>query len=211
MGRFDPYRVLGVEQHATRGDIRRAYHTLALLYHPDVVGASAAERFVEIADAYELLSDASARADYDRAHAGYAERRRRERFSAPLTLAFLDVAGTLWRGALENIDLIERGFVHEGPARSEEDVLHYDLSLSPEEAVRGGRFEFRLPVRRRCRACAGVARAGCRACGGEGFIVDEPELEVLVPPGVRDGTRAALWLGRLGVTSGVVDVTVRIA
>jgi DnaJ-class molecular chaperone len=210
MGRFNPYRVLGVAPHASRGDIRRAYRTLTLRFHPHIAGARTAERFVEIADAYALIGDPSARADYDRTHAGYAERRRQERFTAPLGLALLDVAGTLWRGALESIDLIERGFVHEGPARSEEDVVHYDLSLSRAEAARGGRFDFRLPVRRRCRACAGVARANCRACAGEGFVVDEPELEVLVPPGVRDGARAALPLGRLGVAGGRVDVTVRI-
>jgi DnaJ-class molecular chaperone len=210
MGRYNPYRVLGVEPQATRGDIRRAYHQLALRHHPDAAGPREAERFVEIVDAYELLSDPDARADYDQAHLGYAARRRQERFAAPLALALFDVAGSLLRGALESIDLIEHGFVHEGQARSDEDVLHYDLALSRQEAARGGRFDFRVPVRRRCRACAPVARPYCRACGGEGFIVDEPEIELLVPPGVSDGARAVLSLGRLGVAGGRVDVTVRI-
>jgi molecular chaperone DnaJ len=210
MGRPNPYRVLGLEPQATRGDIRRAYRTLALRHHPDAAGEAQGERFVEILDAYQLLSDPAARTEYDRAHAGYAERRRRRRFGTPLSLSLLDLAGSLWRGALESFDLIERGFVHEGPARLDEEALHYDLSLSREEAARGGRFEFRVPVRRRCRACVFIGRAACRACGGEGFIVDEPEIEVLVPPGVHDGARAALSLGRLGVEGGLVDVTVRV-
>lgn len=229
MGLFDPYRVLGLDARATRRDIRRAYHTLALRHHPDAGGEAGGERFVEIHEAYELLSDPAARADYDRARAGYADRRHQLQFStetsAPasysarrrerelgsrVTVSPFDLAGSLLRGALDEIDLLAQGFVHEGVGHRGDGALHYDLSLSAEEAARGGQFSFRVPIRRRCFGCSFVDRWACRACGGEGYVVDEPAIDVLVPPGVQPGQRAALSLERLGVGGGVVDVTVRI-
>lgn len=66
--RTDLYKVLGVRRSATNDEIKRAFRALALKYHPDVATEDgAAQRFVEIADAYEVLSDARARSTYDRA------------------------------------------------------------------------------------------------------------------------------------------------
>jgi DnaJ domain len=65
----DPYSVLGVPRDATSEQIARARHQLVLRYHPDVNHAShAAERFDEAQQAFHLLSDPAARAEYDRAH-----------------------------------------------------------------------------------------------------------------------------------------------
>lgn len=64
----DPYEVLGVARNATAEQIRSAYRKLAKAHHPDLrPGDKAAEeRFKEISAAYELLSDAEKRAQYDR-------------------------------------------------------------------------------------------------------------------------------------------------
>lgn len=211
MGAINPYRVLGVPPNATGGDIRRAYHSLALRFHPDAASDESGERFVEIHEAYRLLSDPATRADYDRAQQPYSERRHQREFGLPFSLASLhDEADELLRGAVEMLDLLGRGFVHEGIRHPEHGSLHYDLSLSPDEAARGGRFTFTIPVTRHCRFCDVAGRFGCAECGGEGFVTDEREIEVMVPPGVRDGARAELALGRLGVEGGLVDVTVRI-
>ena len=65
----DPYSVLGVSRDATSEQIARARHELVLRYHPDVNHAPrAAERFDEVQQAFHLLSDPAARAEYDRAH-----------------------------------------------------------------------------------------------------------------------------------------------
>lgn len=60
------YQVLGIEPTATAAQVRRAYREKARSHHPDVSkAADAAERFAEIARAYEVLSDRTLRAEYD--------------------------------------------------------------------------------------------------------------------------------------------------
>lgn len=65
--RKDFYKILGVERDATDNDIKRAYRKLAIVHHPDKNpdDADAADKFKEIGEAYETLSDAEKRARYD--------------------------------------------------------------------------------------------------------------------------------------------------
>ncbi|KAA8650679.1 hypothetical protein EYZ11_003446 [Aspergillus tanneri] len=63
----DPYKVLGVDKGASASDIKKAYYGLAKKYHPDTnKDAEAKEKFAEAQSAYELLSDAKKRENYDR-------------------------------------------------------------------------------------------------------------------------------------------------
>lgn len=68
---LDPYDVLGVPRHASAAEIARAYRRAARETHPDSRpdDPTAAERFRELAAAYEILGDPRRRAAYDRAHA----------------------------------------------------------------------------------------------------------------------------------------------
>ena len=69
-GQEDPYRVLGVSTEASRQDITRAYRRAASAVHPDTRprDPDATARFRAVTDAYDLLSDAGRRAEYDRQH-----------------------------------------------------------------------------------------------------------------------------------------------
>ena len=73
MAKRDYYEVLGVERGAGDSEIKSAYRKLALKHHPDrnQGDAAAEELFKEASEAYEILSDADKRAQYDRhGHAG---------------------------------------------------------------------------------------------------------------------------------------------
>ncbi|KAJ5604548.1 hypothetical protein N7510_009702 [Penicillium lagena] len=63
----DPYKVLGVDKNASAGDIKKAYYGMAKKYHPDTnKDEHAKEKFSEAQSAYEVLSDAKKRENYDR-------------------------------------------------------------------------------------------------------------------------------------------------
>src|SRR5919112_1111333 len=70
----DYYKMLGVERNASEDDIRKAYRKLAMKYHPDrnPNDKEAEERFKEINEAYQVLSDAKKRAHYDRLGSDYS-------------------------------------------------------------------------------------------------------------------------------------------
>lgn len=103
----DFYKILGVGEHASQEEIKRAYHKLAHQYHPDKKGGNEA-RFKEINEAYQALSDQTKRAQYDRLRA-FGEGR-----GMPFGFEFgpFDFSGRTW-GSFE--DLLNEFFVGFGP------------------------------------------------------------------------------------------------
>ena len=71
----DYYEVLGINKNASADEIKRAYRKMAKKYHPDVnKSADAEEKFKEVNEAYEVLSDPDKKAAYDRyGHAAFEQ------------------------------------------------------------------------------------------------------------------------------------------
>ncbi|HZR00302.1 MAG TPA: molecular chaperone DnaJ [Chloroflexota bacterium] len=162
----DYYEVLGVSRDASQDEVRRAFRRLARQYHPDVnKDDGAATRFKEINEAYEVLSDAEKRRQYDRfGHAGVGAAG----------------AGFGAAGAGFGIeDIFETFFgattrTSRRPTRGAD--LRYDLEISFEEAVFGTTREIEVPKTVVCPRCSGDgAEPGsppqrCPTCGGSGEI-----------------------------------------
>jgi len=169
----DYYEVLGVDRNATDAEIKRAFRKLAQKWHPDVNKDDAAhERFKEINEAYQVLSDPQRRQAYDmfgRAGLGGAE------------AGFGDFGGGFATGFSGFGDIFDAFFggsqagVRRGRPAAGSD-LRYDLRITFEEAVRGVEKEIEFPVLDRCPDCSGTGAAPgtspttCPQCGGRGEV-----------------------------------------
>lgn len=198
----DYYRALGLDRRASERDIRHAFRALARRYHPDVTGGDkeAEQRFKDISEAYETLSD--------------AEKRRRYDSFGPLTRARAasqatgaQQAGEEPRATSFAFDLFQNVFNPRTGRRTKERSrdVEQPLTIPLEEAYAGGRRLFNVQGEDLCKPCDGAGKMSsgrpCPACGGKGAISYDKRLEVSIPPGVRDGSRIRI-AGEGGVNGG---------
>lgn len=176
--RRDPYEVLGVDRRVDADALKRAYRKLAVQFHPDKNpgDAEAEERFKEISEAYDILSDPEKRAAYDRyGHAAFGPSAGGGGFHDPFDL-FREVFGAA-RGGGGGIfeQFFGGGGGGESPGRGSD--LRYDLRITLEEAALGCEKEIEIRKLDTCAACAGAgAQKGssvvtCPTCRGRGQVV----------------------------------------
>jgi len=171
MSKRDYYEVLGVDKSATEREIKKAYKRLAMKYHPDRTQGDKAmeEKFKEVQEAHEMLTDSQKRAAYDQyGHAGVDPNRGGGGQGAEFGDIFGDVFGDIFGGG-------RGGGGRQSRARQGSD-LRYNLELSLEEAVKGKSVEIRVPTLVGCDSCDGSgAKKGsrpttCPTCQGQGQV-----------------------------------------
>ena len=181
MAKRDYYEVLGVERDASEEEIKKAYRKLAVKYHPDKnPGDKAAEeKFKELGEAYEALSNPQQRAAYDQyGHAAFDPRARAGGsrgggFHDPFEI-FREVFGGGTGSIFDELFGGERRDPT-GPQRGAD--LRYDMEISFEEAVLGCEKEIPVTKLELCESCRGSgAEPGstaktCSTCGGRGQVI----------------------------------------
>ena len=96
---------------------------------------------------------------------------------------------------------------------SGERPIEAHVALSMREALGGRDVVVRLPIRRMCAACGGrgeVWNDACDACRGLGDALDHHDVQVAVPPGVRDGTRVRLTVTARQALATHVDLVISV-
>lgn len=165
----DYYEVLGVEREASPDDIKKSYRRLARQFHPDVNPGdhTAEEKFKEVAEAYEVLSDDQRRAAYDRyghqaANGGPNGGAGFEGFGG-----FADIFDIFFNGA-------GGGGRRSGPQQGSD--RRYDLEVTLEEAYTGVEKTIKYQRVESCESCGGNGAAEgskpetCTACNGAGQV-----------------------------------------
>ena len=175
MSKRDYYEVLGVAKTASEDEIKKAYRKLAMKHHPDrnqgEASKGAEEKFKEVKEAYEMLSDAQKRAAYDQhGHAGVDPNMRGGGDGmGGFAEAFGDIFGDMFnpggRGRAQGGRQVYRG-----------SDLSYAMEVTLEEAARGKDAQIRIPSWESCDTCHGSgAKVGtsaktCTTCAGSGTV-----------------------------------------
>ena len=173
----DYYEVLGVARDASPEEVKKAYRKLAVKFHPDKNPGDheAEDKFKELGEAYEALSDADKRAAYDRyGHQAFnGGGGGGGGFHDPMDL-FSQVFGGAFGGGFE--EFFGGGRRQRSGGKQRGSDLRYDLEISLEEAARGSEKELEIEHFGPCGTCSssgsksGGGTRACSSCGGRGVV-----------------------------------------
>jgi DnaJ-class molecular chaperone len=206
----DYYRILGVDRKADDKTIKSAYRKLARKYHPDVAKTKdGTERFKEISEAYEVLSDPEKRRRYDSLGPDWQRYTQAPPgtppgggfrveyggdpgnlggFSEFFRSIFGDLGAHARRGSRSGGIRFDEGF-DRSPRGAD---VEAGVEISLDEAFHGARKAFAMDLEEPCAVCQGsgnVQGKPCAACGGGGWQRAHRQVDVKIPAGVKSGQR----------------------
>lgn len=211
MATRDFYAILGVPARAQPAEIKRAYRRLAFAHHPDVGPNPNVQRFHEVQQAYEVLSNPEQRRAYDVSSVNRGQSVSAEPLRARSPITVFDDHLTVRPSIEELLDHISQNFFgyrkkSGGPLRR----LGMEAILEPEEARFGCRLPLRVPSYTGCSQCNGTGEAWgmCPACHGQGIVETVAQVIIEIPPGTRDGDRYEIDLSSASISNFVLDVRI---
>lgn len=166
----DYYKILNVDKTASNIELKKSYRKLAMKYHPDrnPNDKGSEEKFKEISEAYEVLSNSQKRQSYDQfGHEGMNQYNTEGGYSSEnFTDIFSDIFGDVFQRSENN----KKNFSKKGAD------LKYKLILTLENAVKGTNVKIRLSTFILCKICTGSGNKKgyktnkCINCNGSGQI-----------------------------------------
>jgi len=223
------FAILGLSPHATGDEIRSAYRRLAKEFHPDHY-AGDSERFRNIQEAYAVLGNNRRRREYTQnvqktrkvsprtpwRPAVYPEPEPLIPEQSPVDLgkispvrsfqafspSFDEIFDSLWR----NFSNLEQ------PKSARLQNLTLEVTLTPEQARRGGNARIMVPAQAVCPTCRGQGAVGfyeCTRCAGEGKISGDMPVSVSFPPDLAKDHAVMIPLDRFGIPNTHLTVLFR--
>ena len=180
----DYYDILGVDKSADAQAIKKAYRKLAMKYHPDrnPDNKEAEEKFKEVNEAYEVLSDENKRRTYDQfghqgvnGQGGFGGQGFGGQGFGGFEDIFGDVFGDIFGGGFGNSRTRRRG-----PERGSD--IRHSINISFEEAAFGKKTSIKLNRSEECSECngsgakVGTSKKTCPTCNGAGEAVSYTHL-----------------------------------
>lgn len=212
----DYYKILGVARGASADEIKKAFRKLARKYHPDLnLGDNkkkSEEKFKEINEAYEVLSDPEKRKKYDTLGPNWQEQfgptfnprsQRTYTYGGRTSPLDFDDMGSMGGtgGGSQFSDFFETLFGRSNPSatRTRTDMhrraganIEQPVEVTLQEAYVGGIRTFNIQSTDVCPDCNGTGMPGgksCPTCNGQGMIPRSKKLQVKIPVGVDNGSR----------------------
>jgi len=229
------YLVLGITSDATLDEIKDAYRRLAKEFHPDRYGDNHSP-FLAVQEAYSILSDPIKRQTHDlevlsqkkklRPTYGESIRSGPRKHVEPLIpeqeqpmdlgTASLSRSFHTYRPLFDELfDRMSRNFKQVSRPKSEcRENLNVVVTLTPEQAFRGGQIKVALPVQIKCPSCSGQGWVGayeCRRCRGEGILSEEYPVMISYPSGISDNHVVRMPLDTYGIGHLYLTVHFRIS
>jgi DnaJ-class molecular chaperone len=220
------FAILGISPNATVDEIRSAYRRLAKEFHPDHYTGSS-RRFRDIQEAYAVLANSRRRREYEKSirkvlirtplkPTPYPEPEPLIPEEGPVdigevspvrsfqsfTPSFDEIFDWLWSNFS---DLTE-------PKSARVQNLTLEVTLTVEQARRGGNARVMVPAQAVCPACRGHGGVGfyeCSRCAGEGAISGEMPVSVSFPPGLTEDHAVMIPLDRFGIPNTHLTVLFR--
>ncbi|OCN05145.1 molecular chaperone DnaJ [Erysipelotrichaceae bacterium MTC7] len=173
----DYYEVLGLDKSASDADIKKAYRKLAKKYHPDVnKDADAEDKFKEVSEAYEVLSDKQKKATYDQF--GHAGMDGAQGFGGGQGFSdfggFEDIFGSFFGGGFSGSSTRRNG-----PQKGQDRFMQMRVDFM--DAIFGRSEEVSLEVDETCSECSGTGAKSkddietCKTCNGSGRVVTQQQ------------------------------------
>ena len=231
----DYYLVLGITSDATLDDIKNAYRRLAKEFHPDRYGDNHSP-FLAVQEAYSILSDPIKRQTHDleilsqtkKLRPKYGERiksgiRKKVEPLIPEQEQPMDLGSAGFSRSFhthrssfdELFDRMPYNFRQTFRPKSEcFENLNVLITLTPEQAFRGGQIKVALPVQLKCPSCSGQGWVGayeCPRCRGEGILSEEYPVMISYPSGISDDHVVRMSLDTYGIGNFCLTVHFRIS
>jgi DnaJ-class molecular chaperone len=220
------FAILGISPDATADEIRSAYRRLAKEFHPDhYTGGS--ERFRDIQEAYAVLGNRRRRREFVQNINKKSPTTPWRPSTSPEPEPLIPEENPIDMGEVspvrsfqsftpsydEIFDWLWRNFSDlTQPKSARVQNLTLEVTLTPEQARRGGNARIMVPAQAFCPTCRGRGAVGfyeCMRCAGEGYIAGEMPVSVSFPPGLTKDHAVMIPLNRFGIPNTHITVLFR--